>query len=245
MTNAAPVAGGGSRTTIENASVTFPSGDTDPEGDPLTDIIVIPPAHGSLSLGDDGNFTYTPDTDYKGPDSFTHKANDGLTDGNTATVSLTVQHVNLPPVLTVPETQHTLADVPLSIVVSADDLDAGSEQLELSWSVSNGTLTLGSVAGLTFSSGDGTADASGTATGTLTELNASLGGAIFTPTANFIGAAYVTVIVDDLGNTGIGGPKYDIEGVFIVVGPDLQAVDDAATTRENKPTDVEVLDNDL
>ena len=32
----APVAGGGSRTTIENASVTFPSGDTDPEGDPLT-----------------------------------------------------------------------------------------------------------------------------------------------------------------------------------------------------------------
>jgi hypothetical protein len=36
------------------------------------------------------NLSYNPDTDYVGADSFTFKANDGTADGNTATVSITV-----------------------------------------------------------------------------------------------------------------------------------------------------------
>ena len=45
------------------------------------------------------NLNYNPDTDYVGADSFTFKANDGTTDSNTATVSITVQGpVNDPPV---------------------------------------------------------------------------------------------------------------------------------------------------
>jgi len=64
--------------------------DTDANGDPLTAVKVSDPAHGSVTLGANGSFTYTPAAGYDGPDSFTYKANDGKADGNTATVSITI-----------------------------------------------------------------------------------------------------------------------------------------------------------
>lgn len=68
--------------------------DTDPDGDPLTGTLVAGPAHGSLTLGPDGSFTYTPNPDYNGPDSFTYKANDGAAGSNVATVSVIVLAIN-------------------------------------------------------------------------------------------------------------------------------------------------------
>src|SRR3989441_2367894 len=69
--------------------------DTAVDGDPLTAILVNGPAHGTLSLNNDGSFTYTPALNYNGPDSFTYKANDGQVDSPTnATVSITVTPVN-------------------------------------------------------------------------------------------------------------------------------------------------------
>jgi formylglycine-generating enzyme required for sulfatase activity len=62
---------------------------SDIEGSGLTYAVVGAPTHGSLS-GDAPNVTYTPFLDYKGPDSFTFKANDGTTDGVPATVTLWV-----------------------------------------------------------------------------------------------------------------------------------------------------------
>jgi len=64
--------------------------DTDANGDTLSALIVTAPAHGRLSLNANGAFTYTPAAAYKGPDSFTYKANDGTADSNVATVSITV-----------------------------------------------------------------------------------------------------------------------------------------------------------
>ena len=51
--------------------------DTDVEGDPLTAIKVSDPLHGTLTLNADGSFTYTPNGNFNGNDSFTYKANDG------------------------------------------------------------------------------------------------------------------------------------------------------------------------
>ena len=51
------------------------------------------PAHGSVNLSSDGSFTYTPDADYSGPDSFTYSA-----DGYLAQVSLSVSFENDAPV---------------------------------------------------------------------------------------------------------------------------------------------------
>ena len=38
------------------------------------------PAHGTLTLNANGSFTYTPDANYNGTDSFTYQANDGTAD---------------------------------------------------------------------------------------------------------------------------------------------------------------------
>lgn len=62
----------------------------DPDGDTLTFQIVSNPAHGTVSLSDDGNFIYTPNNGFNGVDSFVFKANDGTHDSNTATFTLNV-----------------------------------------------------------------------------------------------------------------------------------------------------------
>jgi VCBS repeat-containing protein len=72
--------------------------DTDPDGDTLTAILVDGVDHGVLVLADDGSFTYTPDDDFTGEDSFTYVANDGVADSNTATVTIAVTQPNRPPV---------------------------------------------------------------------------------------------------------------------------------------------------
>src|SRR5207249_1138184 len=72
--------------------------DTDIEGDSLSAALVNGPAHGSLTLNADGSFSYTPAANYNGSDSFTYKANDGQADSNIATVALTIDPVNDPPV---------------------------------------------------------------------------------------------------------------------------------------------------
>jgi len=70
--------------------------DFDPDGDPLTAILVPPSPSGdpanssSFTLLADGSFTYTPNASYVGNDTFTYKANDGALDSNVATVTITV-----------------------------------------------------------------------------------------------------------------------------------------------------------
>lgn len=71
--------------------------DGDIDGDALTAAVVTGPAHGTLSLNGDGSFTYTPDADYSGADSFVYAAGDETATAE-ATVALTVkQIVEAPP----------------------------------------------------------------------------------------------------------------------------------------------------
>src|SRR5207244_6335656 len=67
-------------------------------GDTFSTVLVSGPTHGSLTLNASGSFTYTPAANYNGSDSFTYKANDGTTDSNVATVTLTINPVNDAPV---------------------------------------------------------------------------------------------------------------------------------------------------
>ena len=59
----------------------------------LTYIIVEEPSHGSLVHEDESSsdFTYTPELNYTGTDSFTYKVNDGTNDSNIATVTITIE----------------------------------------------------------------------------------------------------------------------------------------------------------
>jgi len=61
-----------------------------PQGFPLAYSLVSSPTHGNLS-GSAPNVTYTPSSGYIGTDSFTFRVNDGVTNSNTATVSILVR----------------------------------------------------------------------------------------------------------------------------------------------------------
>jgi VCBS repeat-containing protein len=90
----------GPATTSEDTPLTVDtpgvlSNDTDADSDSLKAELVTSPAHGTLDLAPDGSYTYTPATDYHGPDSFTYKAHDpDSASPATATVTLQVNSVN-------------------------------------------------------------------------------------------------------------------------------------------------------
>ncbi len=101
--NAAPVARNDAFTVNEDIllSVAAPGvlgNDTDSNQDPLTAILVSQPGNGTLTFNADGSFTYTPNANFHGQDSFSYKANDGRTDSPVATVTITVNPINDPPV---------------------------------------------------------------------------------------------------------------------------------------------------
>ena len=56
----------------------------------LTLIQLSDPQHGTLVLNSDGSFTYMPELNYQGSDSFTYKLSDGELDSEVVTVTLTI-----------------------------------------------------------------------------------------------------------------------------------------------------------
>ncbi|SHJ18754.1 delta-60 repeat domain-containing protein [Malonomonas rubra DSM 5091] len=76
---------------------TLPASDVD--ADTLTFILVDLPTNGTVDLDAlTGAYTYTPNFDFYGADSFTYKVNDGVVDSAVSTVSITVTNVNDAPV---------------------------------------------------------------------------------------------------------------------------------------------------
>ncbi len=147
--NDAPIAVNDTFSTNEdtplNASVAT-NDPADPDGDTRTWIKVTDPAHGGVTFNADGTFTYTPTANYNGPDSFTYKVNDGTADSNVATVSITVNAVNDPPVGT-PDTYEATEGTPLVVAapgVLANDTDVDGDPLTavLASGPAHGTLVL-------------------------------------------------------------------------------------------------------
>ncbi|WP_406696632.1 YDG domain-containing protein [Singulisphaera sp. Ch08] len=130
VVNEAPVARDDAYTTSEDTTLTVVSpgvlsNDTDADGGSLITTLVSGPAHGTVSLNSNGSFTYTPATNYNGPDSFTYKTNDGSLDSGNATVSITVTAVNDAPVLSnVPPAVTINEAEPYSFTSTAADIDS-------------------------------------------------------------------------------------------------------------------------
>jgi VCBS repeat-containing protein len=97
--NDAPVAQDGSNSGNEDTAITGTLVATDVDSPSLTYALGAQAAHGTVAVNPDGSYTYTPEADFNGADSFTFTANDGAASSNTATISLTVNPVNSPPVL--------------------------------------------------------------------------------------------------------------------------------------------------
>jgi hypothetical protein len=92
--NTAPVATAVSVTTDEDTAKTGTLAGTDVEGSSLTFAKVADPTNGTVTINaTTGAYTYTPNANYNGSDSFTFKVNDGTADSAVATVSITVDAV--------------------------------------------------------------------------------------------------------------------------------------------------------
>ena len=99
VTNRAPTAAADAYSTAEDTALTVTApgvlaNDSDPDGNPLSAVLVSGPSHGTLTLNANGSFTYTPAANYNGSDSFTYRASDGTLQSSPATVTITVTAVN-------------------------------------------------------------------------------------------------------------------------------------------------------
>jgi hypothetical protein len=70
--------------------------DLDKDSSELTAGLVTGPASGTLTLNEDGSFTYTPFANFNGTDSFTYRAGDGEANSEPATATITVNPVAEP-----------------------------------------------------------------------------------------------------------------------------------------------------
>ncbi len=122
--------------------------DTDPDGDALTPTVVTGPQHGTLAMNSDGSFSYTPEANFHGSDSFTYVVSDGTTDSSPATVSIDVTPVNDAPQAaddsyTVDEDHVLTIDAP-GVLGNDTDLDGDGLTAVLVNGPQHGTLALNS-----------------------------------------------------------------------------------------------------
>ncbi len=125
--NDAPVANAQSIAVNEDTNIAITLNGSDVENDPLSYSVASGPDHGILG-GTAPNLTYTPVADYQGADVFTFTVNDGWLDSEPATVTITVNPVNDPPVA-VDDTAITDEDNSVVIDVAANDTDADGDSL--------------------------------------------------------------------------------------------------------------------
>ena len=129
----APIAVDDSWTTSEDTPLTVPApgvlgNDSDPDGDPLAVADVTDPPNGSIAINSDGSFTYTPDADFHGVDTFTYQACDTTGLCHTALVMITVDPANDPPVAG-DDLDSTLEETPVTVSVLDNDSDVDGDTL--------------------------------------------------------------------------------------------------------------------
>ncbi|MDP2715302.1 Ig-like domain-containing protein [Rheinheimera sp.] len=93
--NVAPQLGGNSFVTETDVAVVDRLNASDDNGDSLLFAVTALPQNGSLTLAEDGNFTYTPAAEFTGSDSFMVAVSDGeLTTNGEVTIDVAVAVVS-------------------------------------------------------------------------------------------------------------------------------------------------------
>ncbi len=178
---------------------------------------------------------YRGTTGYTGPETLTITANDqgnsgsGVAKTTIKDLPITVAGANQAPVVTVPGTQSATEDTDKYITgISIADADAGSSDIRVTLTVTHGTLTVKNdvSGGLTGSNISGNGTSSVTLTGSRAKINATLAnaqGVKYKGLTNNTTTATLSVMANDLGNTGTGGAQSGSGTVSIT----LSAVNDA------------------
>ena len=160
--------------TREDTAVTANIPSSDIDGDALAFRVVRQPDNGQVTWSDEnaGEFTYTPNANFVGSDSFSVVANDGVDDSNTATIRVEVQNENDAPTAVDAQLQ-TDEDVQISSRLEASDEDNEIVAFQITSLPANGRLAL---------------------------VNAVLGDFEYTPNPNFFGVdTFQFMAIDALG----------------------------------------------
>jgi VCBS repeat-containing protein len=99
--------------------------DSDAESDSLTAVIVTNSSNGTVALNSDGKFTYTPNANFYGTDTFNYKAYDGTSYSNVATATVNVAAVNDAPTANA-QTIAPTEDTTYSDTLTASDIDSSA-----------------------------------------------------------------------------------------------------------------------
>ncbi|WP_461547445.1 Ig-like domain-containing protein, partial [Sphaerotilus sulfidivorans] len=244
VSNALPVAVADLASVNEDSQVVIDvvANDQDPNGGTLS-VFSASALHGQVDLLPDGTLCYTPDSDFVGADVITYVVVDGQGGSATATASVTVNALNDLPTIRLPALTLFAEDTPLVFAsvngtrIEIGDVDGGIVELHLD--VPEGTLTLGSTAGITFL--DGTADGSGSLRlrGSVGDIDAALDGLIYTPGPDYNGSLTLGLrLTDGL----IGTPV--ISTALLNIAPVADIVDDQATTTTGTAVAFNLLTND-
>jgi len=155
--NTAPVANSDIYSTDEDTNLQIAAAgvlanDTDIDGDPLTANLVTGPIHGSLTLNADGSFSYTPNANYNGSDSFTYDVSDGQGGMATGTVNITINPINDAPLFSNPASNpYAISmneDTMLNFTAMASDIDGDTPVFSMLAAATHGISTIDSITGV-------------------------------------------------------------------------------------------------
>ncbi|SFR48576.1 cadherin-like domain-containing protein [Litoreibacter janthinus] len=217
--NDAPDAVNDESTTDEDTPITVDvlANDTDTENDDLTVTgATVPVEQGTVEIV--GNqVVFTPAENFNGTATISYSISDGNGGTDTAIHVVHVTPVNDAPVA-VDDIAETFEDEAVVIDLIGNDTDVDGDPLNI------GTVSVPPEQGTVVDNGDGTVT--------------------FTPAPNYTGPAQITYTVQDgQGGEDSGEAVVNVEVIGVNDGP--QAVDDTATTDEDTPVTIDVLDNDF
>ena len=218
--NQNPIANPGTLSVLEDGGATAGTLSGTDDG-VLNFSLTSAPAKGTVSLinASTGAFSYTPNSDANGSDSFSFKVNDGGMDSNIATVSINITPVNDRPSLTFAiNPSHPAATMGTQSLPNFAGFDAGPSDEDANQSVSN--YLIDNVIDPVGVLSPGTAiNSSGTLSYALTGIG---------------GTATVSARVRDSGGVANGGVDTSMPATFsitVALGADLQiAIDNERST---------------
>ena len=178
-------------------------------------IIQTSTSFGILTLNQNGTFTYHPNENFASTDSFTYVANNGTHNSNEATVTITVNPINDAPVA-----QDDLAETQQNVLIRIDVLENDSD-------IEDDSLNVILEVDPSVTKGNVTLDGSDV---------------LFTPQTNFVGETSFSYRASD------GNKTSNLANVTVTVSSinDIpNAINDTATTPENIPVIIPVLNNDI
>ncbi len=191
------------------------------EDDDLTFAIDTQPANGTVTMNPDGSFTYDPDDDFNGVDTFTFIASDDYNDSEPGTVTVTVNPVNDGPVA---NDMNLATDEDTPLVIDLDATDVETDPADLIYTITSppthGTLDETGPGQYLYTPDDDYNDAAAPDTFTYTVTDTGDPAGVGTSPALTSGEATVSITVNPVNDPPIAHPQtveIDFEGQPIAI----------------------------